>query len=108
MTDMTIEELNQALTDDAVYARRKMLLDALAYEMDLVDKAMTVMDAMPQQEIDMMTESQTEKYNEDRDELADAHNDLDDAHTHIFRSLSIPNINRYNEEANRERLGATP
>lgn len=105
---MTIEELNQELTDDAVYGRRKMILDALTYEMDLVDKALTVMDATPQQDIDMMTESQTEKFNEDRDELAQVHMSLDDAHTQVFQSLSIPNINRYNKEAAEERLGTTP
>lgn len=105
---MTTEELNEALSDEAVYGRRKLLLDALTYEMDLVDRALTILDATTQQEIDMMTESQTEKFNEDRDELAQVHDSLDDAHTQVFQSLSIPNINRYNKEAAEERLGTTP
>lgn len=95
---MTTEELNEALSDEAVYARRKTLLDALIYEMDLLDKAMTAMEAIDAQTINMMTENQVDKMVEDKDAMEEAHRELDDAHTDIIQSLPLHLVNRYNED----------
>lgn len=99
---MSIEELNEALTDEAVYGRRKIILDALTYEMELLDQALTLLEPLDDMTTAAMTEAQTEKLSEDHDVLEETHSDLDNAHTAVIQSLNLDQIKRYNEESTEE------
>lgn len=84
---MTSEEVFQALTDEAIYARRKVIIDAIQFEMDLLDMAIVIKDSDGSVEPD-----------DEYENYVDQFNDCDSAQTNIIQSLSVDNIKRFNTD----------
>jgi hypothetical protein len=98
---MTTEELNEALSDEAIYQRRKLILDALNYELQLVRQAITEIEVILDDEprIAIMPEADLEKIQEGLSNWVDCENELDNAETAAFQSLSGDQMARYEKGA---------
>ena len=98
---MTTEELNDALSDEVVYQRRKLILGALSYELDLVRQAVTLIEVILDDAPRMadMEEAAATQLENNLNELADVERSLDNAESEVFESLTGEQMMRYEKEA---------